>query len=235
MIKKIKIAAVAGALGGFLNLYATPVMAFGFGIGGTFGGAHVEATGTETMNTSSATKDRSKDAQTALASGYAQIIVGDSYFGEGNGFAVGIQHFFGEASMSETKVTTRTNIIDAVGATESGTQYANVVFSDLRNIFIETPGFTPLGIYLKAGWAEMDITTQEDLYTGGTFGDASVDGSVVGFGFKKAAGGFQIKTEYNYTDWDSISLSNTGTDAGSSKVTATPEHWTVSVGIGYIF
>ena len=234
MIKKMKIAAAAGALGMILNLYATPLMAFGFGIGGSFGGAHVEASGTETHKTGS-TKSRSKDAGTPIASAYAQIIVGDSVFGEGNGFAVGIQQFFGEASMSETKETTRTNIISAVGATESGTQYANVVFSDLRNIFIETPGFTPLGIFLKAGYAEMNVKTEENLYTGGTFGDATVDGSVVGFGFKKSAGGFQVKTEVSYTDWDTISLNNTGTDAGSTKVTGTPEHWAATVGIGWIF
>ena len=66
-------------------------------------------------------------------------------------------------------------------------------------------------------------------------GDATVDGSVVGFGFKKSAGGFQVKTEVSYTDWDTISLNNTGTDAGSTKVTGTPEHWAATVGIGWIF
>ena len=55
------------------------------------------------------------------------------------------------------------------------------------------------------------------------------------FGFKKSAGGFQVKTEFNYTDWDTLSLTNTGTDAGSNKITVAPEQWSGKLTIGYNF
>ena len=242
---RTKFVAAVGALGLLASAYMTPLMAFSFGIGGSFGGAHIEVDGSETMNTSSRKLTRKKDFQAVLASAYAQIIVGEDMFGEGNGFALGYEQGFGEGSVSEetqhgqtgtdSNSSARTNITSTVGATTSGTQRAEGVLKNLNTVFIETPGFTPLGIFVKAGWSEMDIITKEDLYTGGTFGDGAVDGSMWGFGFKKSAGGLQVKTEFAYTDWDTLSLSNTGTDAGSSTVTATPEQWSGKLTIGYNF
>ena len=244
-MKEKKFVAVVGALGLLASAYMTPLMAFSFGVGGAFGGTHIEVDGSETMNTSSRKLTRKKDMQAALASAYAQLIIGEDTFGEGNGFALGFEHNFGDASVSEetehgqtgadSNSSARTNITDAIGTTESGTQRAEGTLQNLDTIFVETPGFTPLGIYLKAGWSSMDIITKEDLYTGGTFGDGSVDGEMWGFGFKKSAGGLQVKTEFNYTDWDTLSLSNTGTDAGSSKVTVSPEQWSGKLTVGYNF
>ena len=86
----------------------------------------------------------------------------------------------------------------------------------------------------------MTITTNESLDTGAAYGDADVDGATVGFGFKKAAGGFQVKTEVSYTDWDTITLTNSGTKGagsakGADKVVATPENWAFTVGLSYNF
>ena len=37
------------------------------------------------------------------------------------------------------------------------------MIENINTMYIETPGFTPLGIFLKAGWSEMDVRTKEDL------------------------------------------------------------------------
>ena len=249
-MKKMRFLTVVSAVGLLASAYMTPLMAFSFGIGGSFGGAHFEAAGTESFtadanDTAGRTKTRNKDFQAAMASAYAQVIVGESYFGDGNGFALGYERNFGEANVqeemehgqsgSESNASARTNIISTVGATEQGTQRAEGVLKNLSTIFVETPGFTPLGIYLKAGWSTMDVITKEDLYTGGTFGDGSADGEMWGFGFKKSAGGFQVKTEFNYTDWDSLTFTNGGTDAGSTSVKVSPEQWSGKLTIGYNF
>ena len=76
-MKKTKFVAVVGALGLLASTYMTPLMAFSFGVGGAFGGAHFEVDGSETMNTSSRKLTRKKDFQAALASAYAQIIIGE--------------------------------------------------------------------------------------------------------------------------------------------------------------
>jgi hypothetical protein len=202
-------------------------MAVSFGLGFSGGGTHVDATGTEVMNTSSDKSSAQEEAASPLGTVWAQVIVGESYFGEGNGFALGYDHFFGEAGF-EAKER-----LDASDTQKNGkelaniTQYAKAHVSNLNTIYIETPGFTPLGIYLKAGLSGLDLTTSEELPTGGSYGDAAIDGTTYGFGFKKSAGGVQIKTEFNYTDWDDISLTNTGkkVDAvGASKIDASPEN-----------
>ena len=80
------------------------------------------------------------------------------------------------------------------------------------------------------------IRTKEDLGTGGSYGDAAVDGAMDGGGFKKSVGNFHIKTEFNYTDWDALTLSNVGTaTTGSTSITATPEVWSGKIGIGIQF
>ena len=221
--------------------FTTSASAISFGFGVTGGGTHMEATGTETQNAGGASdagpagavQSATNDGQGMLGSAYGQIVFMEGTFGEGNGFAIGYEHVWGEAKVSGTSA----NVIDthAAEATTQGNNYAEGVISDLNTIFIETPGFTPLGLYLKAGYAEMDVTTNEALDTGGSYGNTTADGVVYGFGFKKAAGGFQVKTEFNYTEWDTISLSNNATVAGADNITADVENWTAKFGIGYLF
>ena len=221
--------------------FTTSASAISFGFGVTGGGTHMEATGTETQNAggasdagnAGATQSATNDGQGMLSSAYGQIVFMEDTFGEGNGFAIGYEHVWGEAKVSGTSA----NVVDehAVDTSTQGNNYAEGVISNLNTIFIETPGFTPLGLYLKAGYAEMDVTTNEALDTGGSYGNTTADGVVYGFGFKKAAGGFQVKTEFNYTEWDTISLSNNATVAGADNITADVENWTAKFGIGYLF
>ena len=78
------------------------------------------------------------------------------------------------------------------------------------------------------------IITSEELFTGGTYGDATVDGATYGFGFRsKASRGFQTKVEFNYTDWDKVTLTNTNDSAADTIVTATPEVWSAKIAVGY--
>ena len=242
--KRIKLTAAAAALallGSTITTSAIAVEWGSVGFGASFGGAHVEATGAQTVyrgigaTTPTAETDTKEDAQGVIASAHVQITLGDQWFGKGNGFALGVERIFGEATDKKTVSTTSDIKGSATGVSSAGVQLTKVTMKNFNTIFIETPGFTPLGIYLKAGWSEMDIITGEELYTGGSYGDASVDGAVVGFGFKKSAGGFQVKTEFNYTDWDNVTLTNNGVDASVKSITATPELWSAKFGIGYNF
>ena len=153
----------------------------------------MEATGTETQKkgegngNAGAVQSATNDGQGMLGSAYGQIVFMEGTFGEGNGFAIGYEHVWGEAKVDGTSA----NVIDAhaVDTSTQGNNYAEGVISDLNTIFIETPGFTPLGLYLKAGYAEMDVTSNEALDTGGVYGNTSADGVVYGFGFKRFWGG----------------------------------------------
>lgn len=235
-LKKLNVALAAMLIS--IGMTAS-AMAVTFGIGFSGGGTHVDATGTEVMNTSSDKSSAQEEAASPLGTVWAQVIVGESYFGEGNGFAIGYDHFFGETGF-EAKER-----LDASDTQKNGkelvniTQYAKAHLSDLNTIFIETPGFTPLGIYLKAGLSSIDVTTSEELPTGGSYGNAGIDGTTYGFGFKKASGGMQVKTEFNYTDWDDLRLNNGnagGDDAGGANyIDVDMENWAFKFSIGYNF
>ena len=45
-----------------------------------------------------------------------------------------------------------------------------------------------------------------------------------------------MKTEFSYTDWDSMTLTNNGTaTVGAEKIVASPENWAFKFGVGYNF
>ena len=232
---KSRLVSLASAVVLFFGL-STSAMAVSLGFGVSGGATHAEFEGAETIKENNSKSTRHEEAQGVLGSAYVQLVVGEDMFGEANGFALGYEHIFGEAVIDAKKSERDKLDLQGTASTVSSYRnYAEATVKNLRTIFVETPGFTRMGLYLKAGWSDMDIITNEQLATGGVYGDASTDGITYGFGFKKAAGGMQVKTEFNYTDWDDISISNTGTDAGASKVTADPENWAFKFSVGYNF
>ena len=242
MMSKKKLAALVGALSVMVSAYATPSMAISLGFGATGGAIFLSADGSEKLaapvaagGAATTAKKGQENINGVMPSIYAQITIGEERFGEGNGFVIGYDMGIGKASKtvrrSEVKNQNAANDgTGDAGATESSTS-AEAEVSNLNTIYIETPGFTIAGIYLRAGWSEMDVKTTEDLITLDTVGDGSIDGFTYGVGFKKSLSGFQIKTEFNYTDFDTLAL----TSASGSVYKATPEAWTAKLGIGYNF
>ena len=242
---KRKFSALVGAAGIFLTTLTTPLFAgdtISIG-GGVSGGATTFSVyGEEKLDGSNKITNATETGSSALGSAYGQISLFDGYFEDRwgtNGFTIGYEHIFGEAKIDNA----RDNINDIFGAnntaTNIGRNYVEAVMSNLNTVYIETPGITPLGIYLKVGYSEMDIETREEMATGASFGNTSTEAETYGFGFKKSGGGFLVKTEFSYTDWDNITLNSShsgpGNSGGVSSVTAAPENWTAKFGIGYSF
>ena len=63
-------------------------------------------------------------------------------------------------------------------------------------------------MYVKAGIASVDVITNESLGTGSTYGNASLDGTVLGIGTEMDMGGFFVRAEGSYTEFDGTSLSS---------------------------
>ena len=233
MKKSNLLAALVGA-SAIVLASATSVMAFSYGIG-LFGGAtHLEATGTETTRTDTgqntgATETATEDGQGVVTSAYAQIQVG-------SGWTLGVDYIFGEVTLDGTSCGIVDQLAGALSGSPPACNYAEAILDNHLTLFVETPGFTPLGLFLKAGYSDMDVTTNEELMTGGTYGNASVNGAMYGIGFKHGdpQGGFQTKLEFQYTDYDRIELSSVSSTSGT-KVTADSETWTAKFGVGYNF
>ena len=226
-MKKIRLTALVSAIAIYFGA-ATSLMAFSFGGGFSGGASYLEVTGTETLRSSDAEQSATEGGAGAMPSAYIQA----QFFG---GWTIGAEYIFGSVKIQDSS----DNVTDlfAAEASESGRQLVEGIVDDFRTYYIETPGFTPLGIYLKAGYSEADVTTNEELVTDGTYGNGGIDGATWGFGFKKGDpdGGWQIKTEFNYTDWSSLTLNNDSDSTGTSRVKVVPETWTAKLGIGYNF
>ena len=62
-------------------------------------------------------------------------------------------------------------------------------------------------LYVRAGNISMDVKTTESLGTGSTYGDTSLDGTVIGFGVESANdNGMFWRAEYTDTDVDGVKL-----------------------------
>ena len=97
----------------------------------------------------------------------------------------------------------------------SVTNKIKVSFEDMTTVYL-TLNLTD-DIYLKAGMVDVDVVTKEDLGTGSTYGDTSVDGETYGIGYNKDFdNGMFARIEGTYMDLGSASVTASNTD---NKVT----------------
>ena len=109
---------------------------------------------------------------------------------------IGVDYVFDDIT---TTTTSRTDLnvasLDDAGVgSDSGLTHTNSVkanFTDLHTFYVEVP-LAMVGIgsgaYLKIGHSSVDVETQENLGTGSTYSDVSMDGNTVGFGVKSEVG-----------------------------------------------
>ena len=98
-----------------------------------------------------------------------------------------------ETSVTGTKTTVATSRAQQVSAELSDhiSVYADVMVND--NLFV------------KLGAVEVDLTTEDNLATGSKYGDATLNGYMLGIGIKRETGtlGKFMKIEFVHTDYGS--------------------------------
>ena len=73
-------------------------------------------------------------------------------------------------------------------------------------------------LYLKSGTTDLDIKTTETLESGGVYGNASIDGTVLGIGTHFARDdGLFFRAEFNQYDFDGVSIASS--EANSNSIT----------------
>ena len=66
------------------------------------------------------------------------------------------------------------------------------------------------GLYVRGGYLSVDVVTNESLGTGSTYGDTTMDGTVLGVGYNRTLdSGIFFRVEGNYMDLGSKSLTAT--------------------------
>ena len=212
---------------GTVNAFAND----GFGIGVRLGHVNLDATGSEVEGGESTSKSINRSFP--MGSIFAEFTKG--------AFTIGIDHVPFKANVSGSTLTrTDTETSGAHGATIVATsvtqnQAAQARILDHNTYYVEMGSKA----YVKAGYTKITVETQESLGTGSTYGDADLNGILVGLGVKGDWGnhGF-YKIEGTYTDYDTLNVTSGVARAGVStnnKISADLDTVAANILMGYKF
>ena len=211
----------------FTTMNINFVKAEGFAVGVTGAYTMIDGTGSEvetTGNTETNSGSASNEVFTGSVFGeysFANVSYADT------GVTFGVRYTPGSADVSkDTKTRT-----DANSEGDSATYRAQAQLENYINYYLDIPLYK--NMYVKAGWSQIDVKTQESVSTGtiGTYGDATLDGINYGIGFKGENGNIVWKFAYEATNFDTLNLTST-TDHTINADLDTSE---VNLSIGYKF
>ena len=109
--------------------------------------------------------------------------------------------------MDSETVETNVRCSDVGSEAASCNQVVKVSFSDMQTLYAAVN--VTENFFIKAGIVELDLITNETLGTGGTYGNTSLDGNMVGFGYNKdVTNGLFLRAEASMIDFDDIKLNS---------------------------
>ncbi len=195
----------------------------GFSVGVTGSIIEIEASGTETLKTNGTVVKESVDNTTGIGSIFAEY--------SWNGFTFGLDYIPVDADISN-KVHSRadTDHTNAAASAVNVTNSAQASIEDHITAYVEYPLFE--NSYLKAGYVNATVDTQESLGTGSTYGNETLDGYIIGLGLKAdLAANLFMKAEVNYTDYNNLEM----TSSDSNKIEADLDTNGFMLAVGYSF
>ena len=149
--------------------------------------------------------EKSKEDATGIAdfgSVFAEASINDM-------ITVGVD-FVTDGISSETAET----VVDDKTTTDTSSKTTNKVqidFEDLTTYYVMV-NLTE-GLYVRGGYISVDVITNESLGTGSTYGDTTMDGTVLGVGYNRTLdNGIFFRVEGNYMDLGNKSLTASNAD-----------------------
>jgi hypothetical protein len=188
-----------------LYLFTTSAFAeigVNIGVSGTMG--IFGATGQETHTGAAAASVTSSDSATEIAAvGYGSIFA-EKEIGM---VTVGVD-YVPLPLETETAETSKSDDQSANPAASAQTMVTNTVQVDFTNLYTLYIGLNVTeNAYIKAGVTSVDVETNETLGTGSSYGNTSLDGTMIGVGYHKDLDAMFIRFEGNYMEFDGTSLS----------------------------
>lgn len=172
------------------------------GISGQMGLFTATGSETQTNNSGEATaSDKHSDTEIGAA-GYASVFVEGTL---NDRFMIGIDYV---PSPLESDAVESIRLDKTTSATAAHSENkVQVDFEDLTTFYVGL--MVSDSAYIKAGMVTVDVNTDETLATGSSYGNTSLDGTMVGMGYHYAAdSGLFVRLEGNYMTFDSASLTS---------------------------
>ena len=185
-----------------------------------------ESSGTETLKSSSNKTSADVSEQVIVPSLFFEIT-------NNSGLGIGLDFVPVDAELgSKQKAKVDTDTDDTED--NAGTNKASADISGHQTIYLMVP---IKAAFLKVGYVTADIETTENLDTGTTYGNKSVDGTMVSLGFDRdMPNGSFIRAEVAYTDYDDITLTGSAdSDDASNKVDADIDATSLRLSVGRAF
>ena len=199
-MKKLSLIIVSG-----LYLFTTAAFAeigVNIGVSGTAGifGATAEETHSGKTTSSITSSDQASEI---AAVGYGSIFI-EKELGM---ITIGIDYVptpFESETVETAKQDDQTSNPTAAVKTVA-TNKVQVDLIDLTTAYVSL--MVTENAYIKAGFATMDVETNESLGTGSSYGDTSLDGTVLAVGYHKEYDTMFVRVEGNYMDFDGVTMS----------------------------
>ena len=176
-----------------------------FSAGLSVAGGVFEADGASEKN-ADATKTASEDDAEALY-GIGSIFLEAKF---NDKFILGVDYVPHSLDTETTE-----NVQDEGGSNKTNT--VQIDFEDYTTIYAAV--FLNDNVYAKAGYVQVDAITNENLGTGGAYGNETFDGYTLGLGYNRDLdNGAFIRLEGNYTEFDGVTSTNTADTTKSITV-----------------
>ena len=211
-----KINTILAAVGALLMLTVTGANSVEFKAGVSANGMAAYANAKEQIKDSGS---QSSNEEAVLAASFTSIFAEISS-DEMMGLGIGISY---APEVVDLNKETRT-IQDATGdsGNASGDQIIDGKVNDLVSIYATLP--VGEGAYVKAGYVQASLITEENLATGSKYEDIDLTGLQVGAGYEGELGDNAFwRAEGSYQMWEDISASGSesgGTAGSKNKITA---------------
>jgi len=199
-MKKIIVTIISGLF--LCSTYASAEVGVNIGVSGTLG--IFGATAKETLSSDSGARAGNTAQDTEIAAiGYGSVFI-EKEFGM---FSIGVDYVptpFESDTVETQKMDKRTEQSDTVTA---GVNKVQVDLEDLYSVYLAM-NITE-NSYIKAGITSVDVITNENMNTGASYGNTSLDGTMVGVGINNELdNGLFWRLEGVYMNFDGTSLTS---------------------------
>ena len=169
------------------------------GVAGQMGLFAATAKETNTSNTSKSNED------TEIAGvGFASVFIEKTL---GEHLSIGVD-YVPSALESDTVETAKQDLEGTSNGAnkQARTNKVQIDFEDLTTYYVSLN----LGdAYIKAGIMDVDVITNENMGTGASYGNTSLDGTLIGVGYNKTFDNTMfVRIETNYMEFDGTSLTS---------------------------
>ena len=171
-----------------------------------FSGAHSSGASPGTVTKKASSEGDEAKGEFGYGSIFAEVMASDK-------IGIGINY----VPMALESETTENVQKTTIAAKSTVTNKVQIDFEDLTTVYAL---FYPVeNLYVKAGYMEVEVITNESLGSGGAYGNTTLDGYTVGVGYNyDMDNGAFVRFETSYMDIDGATLVNKN-DA-NKKVTA---------------